>query len=274
MFPSHRRLAVIFDFDETLTDDSTTELLRFCGIDVNKFWTARLPRLLDQGFDPTEAYLMLMVRELKEKGMLGKLRPGRLREFGRTLTFHRGVPAFFSELRELVAGRMQVQFFVISGGLQEIIAGSSIANELDDYWGCTLHWDNTVQVPFPKNLISFTEKTKHLFQINKGLIGAKYKNKPYEVNEYMPEKARHIPFDNMIYVGDGLTDVPCFSILDHNDGHPICVYNKSRGRREGIQRAIRATRHRGVAGPYSADYREGSGLREILDSVCEELARQ
>ena len=274
MVPPHRRLAVILDFDETLTDDSTSQLLKSHGVDVDVFWEVQIPDLINQGFDPTEAYMMLLVKEMRRRGKLEALRDERLREFGSTLIFHAGVIDFFAELRKLVAGRMKVQFFVISGGLQEIIAGSSIAHELDDFWGCTFYCDKALDIPYPKNVISFTEKTKYIFNINKGLIGARYKNKPYEVNEYMAPKTRHIPLENMFYIGDGLTDIPCFSILDNYDGWPVCVYNESRGRREGMQRAVRVTRHRGVAGPYKADYSRGKGLRDFLDPICEAMCSQ
>ncbi len=266
-----KRLAIIFDFDETLTNDSTSALLKSQGVDVTEFWDVKVKKLINQGFDPTEAYMMQMVKEMRQRGKLEQLRDRNLNKFGSTLTFYPGVTNLFDELRALVDDRVRIQFFVISGGFQEIIAGSSIANELDDFWGCTYHWDRALGIPYPKNAVSFTEKTKHLFQINKGLIGSGYKNKPYEVNEFMESRARHIPLENMIYVGDGLTDVPCFSLLDQNKGHPICVFNERLNRREGLQRAIKATRHRSVMGPYRADYQRGSEIRVFIEHVCEEF---
>lgn len=263
----NRKLAFIFDFDETLTADSITQLLRAYNIDTDKFWDEKHRSLIREGWDPTEAYLMLLVKEMKDRGKLNKLTPQKLRQFGAKLQLFEGVCDMFGELRKLVPDDVTAQFFVISGGLLEVIAGTAIAKELDDYWGCTFDDGSALGVPYPKNVISFTEKTKYIFQINKGLIGEEYKNKPYEVNKFMPELARAIPLENMIYVGDGLTDIPCFSILE-DIGVSIVVYNQNMDRRAGIQRAVEVARYRSVCGPYRADYRRHSELTKLLEELC------
>lgn len=264
----NRRLALIFDFDETMARDSITQLLQMHSIDAGQFWDEKHSALVEAGWDPTEAYLMLLVKEMGDRKKLDELGSAKLREFGAKLELFEGVCDMFGELRQLAPDDMMVQFFVISGGLQEVIAGTPIAKELDDYWGCTFDDGSAFGVPYPKNVISFTEKTKYLFQINKGLIGTKYKNKPYEVNEFMEPLGRAIPFQNMIYVGDGLTDVPCFSILEKNKGVPIVVYNQDLKRRAGIQLAVKIARHRSVRGPFKADYHRRSSLMNLLEELC------
>lgn len=270
MSAKNRKIAVIFDFDETLVDDSVTQLLRKHGIGPDDFWDQKRPSLIQNGWDPTEAYLMLLVKEMKDRGKLDELTPDKLREFGATLQLFEGVQDMFAQLRKLVPDSVTVQFFVISGGLQEVIAGTKIEKELDDYWGSTLDDGSALGVPYPKNVISFTEKTRYIFQINKGFIGARYKNKPYEVNEFMEQRARAIPLENIIYIGDGLTDIPCFSILEKK-GFPIVVYNQDPKRREGLQRGVKIARHRSVHGPYKAIYRKGSSLRNLIEETCREL---
>lgn len=268
---SEIKIAIIFDFDETLVSDSTTQLLGEYSIDTNEFWDTKHASLIEEGWDPTEAYLMLLVKEMKEQGKLGDLTPNKLREFGDNLQLFEGVYDMFDTLRRRAPDNVTIQFFVISGGLQEIVAGV-LGKVLTDFWGCTLDDGKDLGIPYPKNVVSFTEKTKYLFQINKGLIGASYKNKPYEVNEFMEPKARAIPLENMIYVGDGLTDVPCFSILE-NKGHPIVVYNQAQSRRAGIQRASRVARHRSLFGPYKANYERGSCLRNVIEEIALGLAK-
>lgn len=272
MSGKNRKLALIFDFDETLVADSVTRLLRENQIDADEFWDQKHASLIEKGWDPTAAYMMLLVNEMKKHGKLKELTPRKLRQFGQErLQLFEGVEGMFAELRELVGRDVTIQFFVISGGLQEVIRGTPIAKKLTDYWGCTLDDGKAVGVPYPKNVITFTEKTKYLFQINKGFVGAQYKNKPYEVNEFVEEQERAIPLENMIYIGDGLTDVPCFSILKA-EGCPIVVYHQREDRRVGLQRAVKIARHRPVHGPYSADYTEGSDLRNCLDEVCRQMA--
>ena len=267
---SEIKIAIIFDFDETLVSDSTTQLLEKYHIDTDEFWDIKHAALIQEGWNPTEAYLMLLVKEMKERGKLGELTPYKLREFGASLLLFEGVYDMFNTLRQRASDNVAIQFFVISGGLQEIIAGA-LEKKLTAFWGCTLDNGESLGVPYPQNIVSFTEKTKYLFQINKGLIGANYKNKPYEVNEFMEPKARAIPLENMIYVGDGLTDVPCFSILE-DKGHPIVVYNQTQSRRAGIQRALHVARHRSLFGPYKANYERGSCLRNIIEEIALSLA--
>lgn len=271
MLRKNRKIALIFDFDETLVDDSTTQLLQRNGIDPDEFWNEKHAALIQKSWDPTEAYLMLLVKEMKDRRKLGELTAHNLREFGATLQLFEGVRDMFAELRKLVPDNVTILFFIISGSLQEVIAGTPIAKELYDHWGSTLDDGSALGVPYPKNVVSFTEKTRYIFQINKGLIGAQYRNKPYEVNEFMDPRARAVPLENMIYVGDGLTDVPCFSILE-NKGVPIVVYNQYQGKREGIQRAVKLARHRFLGGPYKANYRKGSSLRNLIDEICRQRA--
>lgn len=207
--------AVVFDFDDTLTDDSTTALLKSVGIDPAEFWGVKAAKLLEEGWDPTPAYLKLLLDNVGQGKPLGKLSNSALRAFGKTLKFYPGLPGLFKDLRELarehVLSNPAIEFYIISGGLEEIIRGSCIAPYMSGIWGCKFAEKNG-QIAHIKNVVSFTEKTKYLYTINKGLHDT---TNPYAVNERRDPGDRRVPFTNMIYLGDGLTDVPCFSLLDH-----------------------------------------------------------
>jgi phosphoserine phosphatase len=211
-------IALVFDFDDTLTDDSTTALLESVGIDAKEFWAGRAKELLDDGWDPTPAYLKLLLDNVGEDKPFGKLTNAGLRQFGSTLKFYPGLPRLFKDLQQSVSehhvSKPGIEFYVISGGLEEVIRGSSIAKYLSGIWGCRFA-ENDGQIRHIKGIVSFTEKTKYLFQINKGLPE---KTGPYQVNERVDPAERRVPFENIIYVGDGLTDVPCFSLLEHFHG--------------------------------------------------------
>lgn len=269
----NHRIAIAFDFDETLTSDSITQLLLKHGVDSEEFWSRKLATLIEEGWDSTEAYMMLLVKEMKARNKLDELKPHKLREFGANLQLFDGIFDMFSTLRKRIPDGVTIQFFVISGGLQEIVGGA-LESELTDYWGCTFDDGSNLGVLYPKNVISFTEKTKYLFQINKGIIGARYKNKPYEVNEYMEPRARAVPLTNIIYIGDGLTDVPCFSILEEHKGHSIVVYNEDQRRREGIQRAVKVARYRKAWGPYRANYSRDSSIRNLIEEIALGIAEK
>jgi phosphoserine phosphatase len=210
-------VAVVFDFDDTLTDDSTTKLLEAHGIDTRDFWQNQMVRLVKAGWDPTLAYLRLILANVGPSAPLGDLTNAGLRAFGAGLKFYPGLPKLFADLQKLAtehhASRPVVEFYIISGGLEEVIRGSKVAAHFTGIWGCRFAEENG-RISHVMNTVSFTEKTKYLYAINKGLTESKdIRHRPYSVNEHVEDADRRVPFENMIYIGDGLTDVPCFSLL-------------------------------------------------------------
>jgi hypothetical protein len=184
------------------------------------------------GWDPTLAYTKRLLDYVKRGKALEKLSNAKLREFGRTLRFYPGIPQFFKELqamaREHTITNPAIEFYVISGGLEEVIRGSPIAKYFTGICGCRFAEENGV-IRYLQNAVSFTDKTRYVFEINKGLTMPSRRN-PYSVNENVADNDRRIPLNNMIYIGDGLTDVPCFSLIRKNGGHTFGVFEP---RREG-----------------------------------------
>lgn len=264
-------IAVVFDFDDTLTDDSTTALIRRAGIDASDFWSNKAQSLLDAGWDPTPAYLKLLLDNVGDGKPLGKLTNQRLRDFGATLDFYPGIPGLFKDLRKIVGehplSNPGIEFYVVSGGLEEVIRGSRIASHLNGIWGCEFAEDDG-QIRYLKNIVSFTEKTKYLFQINKGLAGD---NRPYAVNERVDQPERRVPFENMIYVGDGLTDVPCFSLVDHFGGIPFGVFDprKTGSPKKAWEKLVTPKRVTSMNAPkYRKSDELGALLRASVAQIC------
>jgi phosphoserine phosphatase len=224
-------VAIIFDFDDTLTDDSTTQLLTEHGIDAKAFWR-ECGEMVSAGWDPTLAYTKRLLDYVGPGKPLKKLSNAGLREFGAKLRFYPGIPQIFKELRAIAQEHAlthpAVEFYVISGGLEEIIRGSRIAKYFNGICGSRYAEEDGV-IRFLQNAVSFTDKTRYVFEINKGL-SVPCRDRPYSVNEHVPEDERRIPLRNMIYIGDGLTDVPCFSLIRKNSGHAFGVFEP---RREG-----------------------------------------
>jgi FMN phosphatase YigB (HAD superfamily) len=123
-------IAVVFDFDDTLTDDSTTALLESVGIDTGEFWKSKAKALLDQGWGPVPAYLKLLLDNVGEGKPFEKLTNARLREFGASLRFYPGIPGLFRDLQKSVKehplSNPGIEFYVVSSGLEEIIRGSDV----------------------------------------------------------------------------------------------------------------------------------------------------
>jgi phosphoserine phosphatase len=222
-------IAIIFDFDDTLTDDSTTQLLTHFGIDAQAFWR-ECGEMASAGWDPTLAYTKRLLDYAGPGKPLRNLSNAGLREIGAGLRFYPGIPQIFKELqaiaREHALTNPAVEFYVISGGLEEVIRGSRIAKHFSGICGCRFAEENGV-IRFLQNAVSFTDKTRHVFEINKGLA-VPCRDHPYAVNEYVADDERRIPLRNMIYIGDGLTDVPCFSLIRKNGGHAFGVFEPKR----------------------------------------------
>jgi 2-hydroxy-3-keto-5-methylthiopentenyl-1-phosphate phosphatase len=222
-------IAVIFDFDDTLTDDSTTQLLEHYGIDAKAFWQ-ECGKMAEIGWDPTLAYTTKILNLVGPGKPLDKLSNADLRAFGEKLRFYPGIPQIFKELKALCTehpiSSPAVEFYVISGGLEEVIRGTKIAKWFSGICGCRFA-EGDGAIRHLQNAVSFTDKTRYVFEINKGLA-VPCRDRPYAVNEYVAETDRRIPLPNMIYVGDGFTDVPCFSLIQKNGGFAFGVFDPKR----------------------------------------------
>jgi len=269
-------IALIFDFDDTLTDDSTTRLLEAHGIDAAQFWEVNRT-LVQQDWNPTLSYLKLVLDNVGDDRPLGNLTNAKLREFGKSLQFYPGIPGLFADLRKLVKdyrlSNPAIEFYVVSGGLEEIVRGSKIADYFSGIWGCRFAEGDSGAIQHLTNVISFTEKTKCLFEINKGIVGRTGPN-AYLVNEFVAEENRRIPFRNMIYVGDGLTDVPCFSLIAKNGGMGFGVFDpkKKDSPKKAFEQLVTPTRVKTMNAP---KYRNGDELGALLRAAvaqkCNEL---
>lgn len=265
-------LAVIFDFDDTLVPDSTTALLEARGIDVREFWTESAPALVAEGYDPPLAYLRLILDRVGD-GPMGNLSNDELRAFGSTLdeTFFPGLPQMFDDLRGAVDGYrdLSIEFYIISGGLEEVIAGSAIVQEhFTGFYGCQLGEDAGGIVRHVKRCITFTEKTRYLFEITKGIEPARSRTEPHLVNQRHEE--RRVPFNHMIYVGDGLTDVPCFSLVGRNGGKTFGVFKRgAESAKQAFQRLLDTQR---VDSLHSPDYGEDADLGALIRAAVTTMA--
>ena len=261
-------MAVIFDFDDTLLPDSTSALLSEHGIDPAQFWSGDAQRLVEQGYDPPLAYLNLLLDEVRPGGKLEGLTNDRLEAFGRSLdsTWFDGMPEFFDDIRQIVGQQrdVTVEFYIISGGLEAIIGGSEIVqNHFTGYYGCQLGEDpRTGTVRYVKRCITFTEKTRFIFEINKGVRQEASRTQPHLVNKAMPDDTRPVPMRNMIYVGDGMTDIPCFSLIRGHDGDAFGVLK--RGSESAKQAFLEFLRTDRVTSLHSPDYRADADLGSIL----------
>lgn len=270
-------IALVFDFDDTLTPDSTTKLLREHGIDTDVFWSQDVKKLVDDGYDPALAWLNLVLERIGEGKPLGLLTNGALRSFGATLEqdFFPGIPELFDELRALVKPFKDVgiEFYIVTGGLQEVVEGVRlVGNYFTAVYGSRLAGsDKEDTLRRVKRCITFTEKTRYLFEINKGLDPVRTAKNPHLVNEDVPQGSRRVPFRNMIYVGDGLTDIPCFSLLRQAGGYSFGVFEPTEP--ENAKRALlKFLKTDRVISMHAPKYRKEDELGALLRATVTTIA--
>jgi hypothetical protein len=265
-------IAIVYDYDQTLSPSYMQDEVVFptFGINSEGFWRRCTELVREDGYDNELAYMKVLL------DTLGMDRPKNsdLKELGTKLNFYQGLPEMFEEFgnglltEEQVAHGISVEHYIISSGMKVLIEGSRLASHVRAIFGCEFAEDDEGRITFPKRVISHTQKTQYLFRINKGLL-----DMSQDVNDHMDADIRPIPFPNMIYVGDGPTDVPCFTVMRKNGGQAIAVYNPDDPARVGFKKCYQLSTHADrVKHIAPADYRQGTHLRMLLEQMVEETA--
>lgn len=259
-------LALIYDFDGTLTPQPMQEYTVFpqLGIAPEDFWREVNAEVLRTGGDSILTYMRLLVEKIEaNKAHLSR---DALRRLARDVRYFPGVESWFERINRYVASRsgglVQARHYIISAGLSEILEGISIKHHFERIYASQYHFNHHEVACFPTIVINDTSKTQYLFRINKG------RERPGEsINEYMPEAARPVPFTHMLYLGDGLTDVPCMTVTKNYGGFAIAVHNPSNANSLAVCREL-------VAGERidffaEADYRSGRTLERRVHSILD-----
>jgi phosphoserine phosphatase len=272
----HETLAVVFDFDDTLAPDTTSGFLRHSGLtDLAAFWKNEVAPLTNvDDWDPVPAYLYQMI-QASRSGRIPPLTAERLADWGRRAPLHPGVESLFDRLNAAAHEanpRAHVEYYVISSGIGDVVRNTRIAHAFTEIWASEFHYGADGVATFPKRVVSFTDKTRYLFHIQKGLIGPAHRGKPFEVNRKLGEAQLRVPLNRMIFVGDGYTDIPCFSLLRQHRGVPIAVYDPNHEEKWGS--AYQFVRDGRVTNLLSANYAEDSDLSRFLIMAVRNLASE
>ena len=217
-------VAIMYDFDKTLSPKNMQEYAFVPGIGLNPeiFWNKCDDLANANNMDPILAYMFLMKEESEGKMLLTR---DVFKKLGKSVKLFNGVNTWFTRVNTYAEKQgLNIEHYILSSGLKEIIDGTTIANHFTKIYAAEYCY-NEKQVPvWPAMAVNYTSKTQFLYRINKGVLDVTEHN---GLNEYTPDNKRRIPFKNMIYIGDGLTDVPCMKLCKVNGGHSIAVYQEN-----------------------------------------------
>ena len=256
-------VAFLYDFDKTLctTDMQDYTFIPSLGYTPGEFWGIANEFGYKNRMDGLLAYMYTMIDECRKKGI--RLDRDYLVSCGHAIELFPGVKDWFSRINAFGAEQgVQIEHYVLSSGLKEIIEGSGISHEFKEVYACEFLYGEDGLASWPKLDVNFTNKTQFVYRINKGVLDIANDK---DLNASMPDDSKRIPFVNMIYVGDGLSDVPCMKMMRAYGGPAVAVYQKSN--RAGVEDLLKNKR---VDFIFPADYTEGS----ILDTTMKNIVRK
>ena len=258
-------IALIYDFDGTLAAGNMQEydFIPAVGKSNSEFWNEANLLAERQDADQILTYMALMLREAQAKGL--SLRREAFQESGKKIELYDGVMEWFDRINAYGEERgVRVLHYINSSGLKEIIEGTPIADKFRKIYACSFLYNVDGIAYWPGVAVNYTNKTQFIFKINKG-VESVYDTK--QVNKFMEEKQRPVPFSRMIYVGDGTTDIPCMRLVKNFGGHSIAVYNpKDEAKRGEMNTLIRDNRVNHVC---PADYSEGTEMDIVVKTIID-----
>jgi len=229
---------------------------------AEEFWEVANKLTKENKMDPVLSYMWLMIERSNVTG-----RPIQRNDFvalGKNLELFPGVETWFDHISKYGEEHgIKVEHYIISSGLREIIEGSTIYNKFKEVFACEFFYDGSGAACWAKNVVNYTTKTQFLFRINKGILDISEND---ELNRYTPEAKRPIPFQNMIYIGDGMTDVPCMKLVKVSGGHSIAVYQE--GKKQGTDILLEENR---VNFTTLADYSIGGELEQLVLGIIDDV---
>ena len=258
-------IALLYDFDKTLCtqDMQNYSFIPSLGMAPADFWREANRFGEEHRMDGILAYLYTMVRKSREKGV--PLTRESLRNCGQSISLFPGVTDWFDRITEFGESLdIQVEHYVISSGLKEIIEGSEIAHCFKEIYACEFFYDENGVPVWPKLAVNFTAKTQFIYRINKGVLNV---SDDKALNASMPDEHKRVSFVNMIYIGDGLSDVPCMKMMRSYGGQAIAVYQSAN--RDAVEELLRKDR---VDFIFPADYREGTPLEMTVKNILRKMA--
>jgi Putative Phosphatase. len=259
-------VALIYDFDGTLAPGNMQEYAFIQAIGKNKdeFWEENKTLAKSQDADQILTYMFLMLQKAKNNDI--SLKKDSFRKFGESVKLFNGVEEWFDRINAYgLQKNMIIEHYINSSGLKEMIEGTTIGEKFNQIYACSYLYNVDGIAQWPAIAVNFTNKTQFLFKINKGITS---RNDTKEINEYIKESDRRIPFSHMIYFGDGETDIPCMKLVKQQGGYSIAVYQPRTRKKEEAEKLISENRVNFVC---PADYTEGKEIDIVVKTIIDKI---
>ena len=258
------KVAIMYDFDKTLCTKDMQEysFIPSVGLSAADFWNKCGILSKKEKMDKILSYLYLMITESNKNEK--PINRDSFKGCGKDIEFYKGVETWFKRINDY--GKkigIDVEHYIISSGLKEIIEGSKIAKEFKEIYACEFYYDINGIARWPKLVVNYTTKTQFLYRINKGILDISNDD---DLNKTINKDDRRIPFRNMIYIADGITDVPCMKLVKVNGGKSIAVYNE-----KSPDLAKSLLEDRRVDFMCKADYSENSEIEKIIEKILDSM---
>lgn len=264
----NKTVAFMYDFDETLVHGymQNHSLVPLLGYTVDEFWEEINEFGRQNNMDKVLAYMYKVIQIAKDKNI--SLTKEMLKDLGRELDYFEGVFTWFDRINQFGKSiGLNIEHYIISSGMIEMIEGSPIADKFKKIFACSYCYDKNNQPIWPCQAVNYTNKTQYLFRVRKDQIDDL--NDPTGVNSFLKEEEK-LPYFNMFYFGDGMTDVPCMKLLKSKGGHSFCVYSPISERAKQI--GIKLYNEKRVDYIAPADYSEGKQLDVLVKSILTRIS--
>ena len=215
-------VALIYDFDGTLSPGNMQEFsfIKALGMSAHEFWEKSDKLSKEKDASNILCYMKTMLDEAKYRNI--SISRKSFTKFGKEVELFEGVKDWFKLINEYGNSKgLEIKHYINSSGLKEMIEGTPIAKEFEQIFACSFLYNSDGIAEWPGVAIDYTTKTQFIFKINKGI---KKISDSVEINKFVPENERPVPFKRMIYFGDGETDIPCMKLVKQNGGYSVAVY--------------------------------------------------
>lgn len=261
-----RRMAICYDFDKTLSPDDmqTFTLIPSLEMDKATFWKEADVLARENSMEKNLAWMFQLLTLSKAKRR--SVKREYFREAGKSVPLYEGVAEWFDLVNAYASKKnITVEHYIISSGLKEIIEGSKIADKFSRIYASSYLYSPDGVAEWPAQAINYTNKTQYIFRIAKGI----FEEYDERVNDSMSEDALHIPYENIVYIGDSATDIPCMRLVKSRGGYSVGVYDPVKKKTDNVHRLFRDGRLSYFA---AADYTEQAELWQFMKKIINEIA--